>query len=86
MSREEEIQRKAGDLADFGISHGQPNQQQYYEGFIDGAKWADQHPRKELWDGKKVIEFIKGNVREYHKVVFFHVDDFVKDLTKAMEE
>lgn len=46
MTREEQIRHKAGELADFGIAHGAPNQDEYYEGFKDGAKWADSNPRK----------------------------------------
>lgn len=90
MSRKEEIQRKAGDLADFGISHCQPNQQQYYEGFIDGAEWADEHPKKGLWDAEKVVKWILENADKH---IWYDetenecgiTDDFIKDLQKAME-
>ena len=54
--------------------------------WIHGAEWSDEHPRKGLCDAEKVIKFIKENVREYHKSGVFHVDDFIKDLTKAMED
>ena len=56
------------------------------EMFVQGAIYADKHPRKGLWDSKKVIEFIKENVREYHKSGVFHVGDFINDLPKAMED
>ena len=42
--------------------------------------------REGFWNSEKVIKFIKENVREYHKSGVFHVDDFIKDLCKAMEE
>ena len=48
------------------------------------AEWTDQNPRKGLWNNQKVIKFIKENVREYHKSGIFHVDDFIKNLCKAM--
>lgn len=48
MTREEQIRFKAGELADFGIAHGTPHQDEYYEGFKDGAKWADSNPPKNL--------------------------------------
>lgn len=53
---------------------------------IKAIEWADQHPRKGLWDSEKVTSFIKENVREYHKSGVFHVDDFIRDLRKAMED
>lgn len=94
MTREEEIQRKAGDLADFGISHGQPNQQQYYEGFIDGAKWADEHPREGLWDAEKVTEWLENHAGHYITLEndeegelqsVFYQKGLIDDLRKAME-
>jgi hypothetical protein len=36
------------------------------EGYIKGAKWADQHPRKGLWDAEKVIEWLKKNCTYTH--------------------
>lgn len=48
MTREEQIRFKAGELADFGIAHGALHQDEYYEGFKDGAKWADNNPQRNL--------------------------------------
>lgn len=84
MTREEEYTQAA---SDYILSPVVPvgSEKLAYGDFINGVKWADKHPKKGLWDSKKVIEFIK-NVREYHKSGVFHVDDFIDDLTKAMEE
>lgn len=43
MTREEQIKHEVGSLADFAIAHGAP-WKEYHNGFIDGAKWADEHP------------------------------------------
>lgn len=43
MSREEQIIFKAGSIADGCIAHGAPYED-YYQGFIEGAKWADANP------------------------------------------
>lgn len=43
MTREEQIKYKAGTIADGCIAHGAP-WKEYYQGFIDGARWADANP------------------------------------------
>ena len=43
MTREEQITFKAGSIADGCIAHGAP-WKDYYQGFIEGAKWADANP------------------------------------------
>lgn len=90
MTREEEIKEKAERFADVlsdGLYFKSSQRHKCREhGFIQGAKWADQYPRKGLWDSEKVCKFINENVREYHKSGVFHIGDFIKDLRKAMEE
>jgi len=49
--------------------------------FIEGAKWADEHPRKGLWDSEKVVEWIGG-----HIYIGFGFEDRMNGLRKAMEE
>lgn len=81
LSREEEIKQVA---SFYQLSNSQ-------EKFIEGAKWADEHPRKGLWDAEKVIKFIhtiftetiSGNVISRTNTT---VDEVIKDLRKAMEE
>lgn len=43
MTRREEIKHKAGSISDGMIAHYVPSSEckGYYEGFIDGAKYAD---------------------------------------------
>lgn len=77
MTREEEIRNQAEAWFDL------PQSQAI---FMKAAEWADQHPKKGLWDNNEVIKFIKENVREYHKSGVFHLDDFINDLRKTMEE
>jgi len=43
MTREEQITFKAGSIADGCIAHGAP-WKNHYQGFIEGAKWADANP------------------------------------------
>lgn len=45
MTREEQIKYKAGTIADGCIAHGAP-WKEYYQGFIEGARWADANPYK----------------------------------------
>lgn len=47
MTREKEIQHKAGSISDGMIAHNisQSECKGYYEGYIDGANWEDNHPK-----------------------------------------
>lgn len=54
------------------------------EGYIKGAIYADQHPRKGLWDAEKVKQFLRDNTMfGNHPAVF---EEFIKSLTQYMEE
>lgn len=56
--------------------------------FQIGAKWADQHPKKGLWNSEKVIEWLRANIHDYYEVNEFQewFDSMYKDLKEAMEE
>lgn len=87
MTREEKIQEAAkifyASSDDYTV---------YKKGFEAGAIYADQHPRKGLWDSKKVTEWLEEHVREfkYYDSDFadgnFDVDGLIETLTKAMED
>lgn len=53
-----------------------------------GAEWADKHPRKGLWDGDRVIAWLKENIGEYYMTGEFeeYFDSMYEDLKKAMED
>lgn len=87
MTREEEIQK-----ASMIIANGQVSSKH----FIQGAIWADQHPREGLWDAEKVIKYIKEELPYYVELncVFDEIrvnynkfkNNFIHDLKKAMED
>lgn len=61
--------------------------------FVQGAIYADQHPRKGLWDSEKVVEWIKNNFScsghgfpLHYLHTSYQPEDIVKDLCKAMED
>lgn len=56
--------------------------------FVQGAIYADQHPRKGLWDGDRVIAWLKEHIGEYYMTNEFeeYFDSMYEDLAKAMEE
>lgn len=60
--------------------------------FMDGALWADKHPKEELWDKDKVIEWLEDNLYDYIYINRFAGNvadwntDLIKNLIKAMEE
>ena len=86
MTREEEIQKAIEEEFADHLFEDESDYIMQSSKFKKGIKWADEHPRKGLWDVEKVTKFIKDNVREYHKSGVFHVDDFINDLRKAMED
>jgi len=64
-------------------------------GFEQGAKWADEHPRKGLVDIDKMCEWLYKNMDAYACPIkahgsttwFAYVNpDIIKDFKKAMEE
>lgn len=83
MTREEEIQREA----DSRWLHDSANNQR----FVEACKWADQNPKKGLWDSEKVCNFIEENIDNY---LYTNRDwnapqiksNFIEDLRKAMEK
>lgn len=87
MSREEEIKQSAKNRAD---QYEHPvDWNNCYHHYIQGAEWADQHPRKGLWDAEKV-EKVLGNLlfNKEKKIyrAYLDYDAFFEDLRKAMEE
>ena len=59
---------------------------------IEGAEWADQHPRKGLWDAEKVCKCLYEKViditylNEDNTNEHYDKDEFIGDLCKAMED
>lgn len=86
MTREEEKYQAAENAWNLKGIKNKEQKIPYKLGFLEGFDYVDQHPIEGLWNSKKVIEFIKNNVREYLKSGVFHVDDFINDLRKAMED
>lgn len=59
--------------------------------FLKGAQYAGSHPRKGLWDAKKVVKWILENADNH---IWYDetendcgiTDNFIEDLQKAMED
>ena len=83
MTREEQIIAKAGDLSDFAINHGYPASYAngYYEGFQEGAKWADKNPKEGLVSIDEVCEYLMKNDKG-----FILTEMSITELRKAMED
>lgn len=95
MTREEQIRKNAntytlsafGELDDF---------LDVTDGFIDGAKWADEHPKEGMVSLDKVCEWLENkceNKKEYISGLFggpcsinIMFENISKDLRKAVEE
>ncbi len=50
---------------------------------IKAIEWADQHPRKGLWDAEKVIYWLRANFEQY--AYNYGIDEVIGGLRKAME-
>ena len=90
MSREEEKQEKARELAIKYCKDIDPHGKEVYNigcaiACCEMADWADQNPRKGLWDSKKVIAWLMENMNNY-LVKGRDIDFIYEDLRKAMEE
>ena len=95
MTREEEYTQAA---SDYILSPVVPvcSEKLAYGDFINGVKWADQNPRKGLWDAQKVIKYINEVLPNYVELnyVFDEIqvnynkfkNNFIHDLKKAMED
>ena len=94
MTREEDfkeegriaVNKYARELGDYTFGEGS-----MVEMFVLGANYADQHPKKGLWDAEKICSFIEENIDNY---LYINRDwnapqiksNFIEDLKKAMEE
>lgn len=87
MTREEEIQREA----DSRWLHDSANNQR----FVEACNWADQHPRKGLWDSEKACQIIhevinSDTIGQYlifdDENIDFDSELFFDDLLRAMED
>ena len=84
MTREEEIKQAAKIRAD---QYEHPvDWNNCYHHYIQGAEWADQHPREGLWDANKVLAWISQNIESYCKLDAKNFNNLLFDLGKAMEE
>lgn len=87
MTRKEEIQQKAGTIADGMMQHNvsQTECKGYYEGFIDGGKYADSTmiEKSFMWFLKHGLEYVDGE-----SAVEFNtkINDMWEAYRKAMEE
>ena len=52
--------------------------------FIQGAIWADEHPKEGLWDAEKVTEWLRENFEHY--AYNYGIDEVIAGIAKAMEE
>jgi hypothetical protein len=96
MAREEEIRQEI----DFQLAGSFGNYVEgYEEGFIEGAKWADEHPnpngKELLYVAQKTAERTKKEViskacewllHQEEMIGISFEDDFIERFKKAMEE
>lgn len=91
MTREEEIKQAAKTRAD---QYEHPvDWNNCYHHYIQGAEWADKHPKEGLWDAQKVTDWLRNNAgmylednRKYGEGCEYDTQELIKDLRKAMED
>ena len=99
MTREEEIVKAAkefenrswfSDIVHSKVSRGVDSACGI--GFLEGAVWADEHPKEGFWNKDKVIEWLEDNLYDYIYINRFAGNvadwntDLIKNLIKTMEE
>ena len=101
MNREEQIKFHAGSTRDGLIANYVPTEQaiMYEDGFVDGAKWADENPKEGLVSIDKVYEYLNKNIFQSYTYnagnkignlivnnKFTNKEDFLKAFRETMEE
>ena len=86
MNREELLQEACINELGCGIYD-----KYFRECWIDGARWADDHPKEGLWAKEKVCRAIKDLLGGYDIINSnfgnsYHENKFIDDLCKIMEE
>ena len=83
MTRQEEIRHKAGSITDGMIAHNVPHSEWkgYYEGYIDGAKYADSTflDKVEKYLREKIILYTLATTIDQQ-------EEWFNNFRKAMEE
>lgn len=87
MTRKEEIQKASYEYCD-PFCNPQPTGDL---AFRKGAEWADNHPRKGLWDAEEVTKWLENNLEKFGCFNCFIEDhkvepDIIKSLREAMED
>ncbi len=95
MTREEKIQEAAEhyeqvDATNLACDYGWGDCDIQQQCFKAGVEWADQNPRKGLWDAEKVCKWLKDNANDYldwydWEQCRVNKDELLYGLRKAME-
>lgn len=89
MTRKEEIQQASFEY------HSKPYLGAIKDDFVNGAEWADEHPKEGMVSIDKACDFIKVNAYKYGKIKIsmhglpsfdFRTDTFINDLKQMLEE
>ena len=82
MNRKEEIDKNAHEH----FAHGW--QGSLIDAYIEGAEWADEHPKKGLADIEKVKEFLSSVDLNFYREWEdrFNTDELIIDLERYLEE
>lgn len=82
MTREEEIIESAKRM--YSPSSGIPQSLSMRVGFIEGAKWADEHPN--LYHDKFIDKACEWLVHQEEMIGISFSDEFIERFKKDMEE
>jgi hypothetical protein len=91
MTREEEIEKAIEEEFEDHLFEDECDYIMQSSKFKKGILWADQNPKKGLWDANKVIKWLQDNADSHTWYDEFEgesgmTDNFIEDLQKAMEE
>ena len=93
MKREEEIKKQADIYTDDASNYAEWSDDGWSDSndieliekaFIEGAKWADEHPKEGLVSIDKACEYLESAIRPY--MGYGAASDFVDTFRKVMEK
>lgn len=88
MTREEEIKEFAHDYSEENYKgdsyEAYAEKEDIAKSCVNAIRWADQHPRKGLWDAEKVIKWLENNagiyledIRKYEEGCEYNTSEFI---------
>ena len=85
MKRKEEIEKAAREYEASPVDWSNEDIE-IRDFFKRGAEWADENPRKGLWDSEEVCKFLQDRIAHTSIAYLMTTKYLIEDLKKTMEK